>query len=60
MLPTTMHAIEITQAGGPEVLKPTTRPVPQPAAGQVLINVAYALGAKATIALTAITLAFGG
>ena len=38
----TMNAIEITQAGGPEVLKPTTRPVPQPAAGQVLIKVAYA------------------
>ncbi len=38
----TMKAIEITQAGGPEVLKLTTRPVPQPAAGQVLIKVAYA------------------
>lgn len=42
MLPPTMTAIEITQAGGPEVLKPGTRPVPQPAAGQVLIKVAYA------------------
>ena len=42
MLPATMNAIEITQAGGPEVLKLTTRPVPQPAAGQVLIMVAYA------------------
>ncbi len=42
MLPVTMNAIEITQAGGPEVLKLTTRPVPQPAAGQVLIKVAYA------------------
>lgn len=42
MLPTSMTAIEITQAGGPEVLKPTTRPVPQPAAGQVLIKVEYA------------------
>ena len=42
MLPATMNAIEITQAGGPEVLKLTTRPVPQPAAGQVLIKVAYA------------------
>ena len=38
----TMNAIEIIQAGGPEVLRPTTRPVPQPAAGQVLIKVAYA------------------
>ena len=42
MLPQTMTAIEITRAGGPEVLKPATRPVPQPAAGQVLIKVAYA------------------
>jgi NADPH:quinone reductase len=42
MLPQTMTAIEITRAGGPDVLKPTTRPVPQPAAGQVLIKVAYA------------------
>ncbi|WP_323767028.1 NAD(P)H-quinone oxidoreductase [Antarctobacter sp.] len=38
----TMRAIEITEPGGPEVLKPTTRPVPQPAAGQVVIKVAYA------------------
>jgi NADPH2:quinone reductase len=42
MPPASMNAIEITQAGGPEVLKPTTRPVPQPAAGQVLIKVAFA------------------
>ena len=42
MPPTTMNAIEITRAGGPEVLKPTTRSVPQPEAGQVLIKVAYA------------------
>jgi NADPH2:quinone reductase len=42
MPPATMNAIEITQAGGPEVLRPTTRPVPQPAAGQVLIKVAFA------------------
>ncbi|WP_300441841.1 NAD(P)H-quinone oxidoreductase [uncultured Mameliella sp.] len=38
----TMRAIEITEPGGPEVLKPTTRPIPQPAAGQVVIKVAYA------------------
>jgi len=38
----TMRAIEITEPGGPEVLKPTTRPMPQPAAGQVVIKVAYA------------------
>ncbi len=38
----TMRAIEITKAGGPEVLKPCTRPVPTPEAGQVVIKVAYA------------------
>lgn len=38
----TMRAVEITAPGGPEVLQPTTRPVPQPAAGQVVIKVAYA------------------
>jgi putative PIG3 family NAD(P)H quinone oxidoreductase len=37
-----MTAIEITRPGGPEVLKSTTRPVPQPKAGEVLIKVAYA------------------
>ena len=42
MLPDTMNAITIARAGGPEVLEPVTRPVPQPAAGQVLIKVAYA------------------
>lgn len=42
MLPKTMTAVPITRAGGPEVLQPETRPVPQPAAGQVLIKVAYA------------------
>lgn len=41
-LPQTMRAIEITQAGGPEVLAETTRPVPQPGPGEVLIKVAYA------------------
>lgn len=40
--PKIMTAIEITRAGGPDVLQPTVRPVPQPAAGQVLIRVAYA------------------
>ncbi|GAA6188710.1 NAD(P)H-quinone oxidoreductase [Litorivita sp. NS0012-18] len=38
----TMRAIEITKAGGPEVLQPCTRPVPTPEAGQVVIKVAYA------------------
>ncbi|MCW8841949.1 MAG: NAD(P)H-quinone oxidoreductase [Rhodobacteraceae bacterium] len=38
----TMRAIEITQAGGPDVLKPCDRPVPQPGVGEVIIKVAYA------------------
>jgi NADPH2:quinone reductase len=42
MLPSTMNAITIARAGGPEVLEPITRPVPQPAQGQVLIKVAFA------------------
>ncbi len=41
-LPTTMTAIEIDGFGGPEVLKPTTRPVPLPSTGEVLIEVAAA------------------
>ena len=38
-LPTTMTAIEISTPGGPEALTPTERPVPQPAKGEVLIEV---------------------
>jgi len=38
-LPTTMTAIEITRPGGPEVLVPTQRPVPQPKADEVLIRI---------------------
>lgn len=41
-LPETMRAIEITAPGGPEVLRPTMRPVPRPGAGQILIKVAFA------------------
>jgi NADPH2:quinone reductase len=41
-LPSTMRAVEITQPGGPEVLKVGMRPVPQPKAGEVLIKVAAA------------------
>lgn len=41
-LPESMRAIEITQPGGPEVLRPTMRPVPQPGPGEVLIKVAAA------------------
>ncbi len=41
-LPSTMRAVEITRPGGPEVLCPTTRPVPQPGADEILIRVAFA------------------
>ena len=34
-----MRAIEISQPGGPEVLRLTARPVPQPGVGEVLIKV---------------------
>ncbi len=37
-----MTAVEISEAGGPEVLKPTQRPVPVPRAGEVVLRVAYA------------------
>ncbi|WGW05349.1 NAD(P)H-quinone oxidoreductase [Tropicibacter oceani] len=38
----TMRAVEITEAGGPEVLKLCERPVPQSGHGQVVIKLAYA------------------
>jgi NADPH2:quinone reductase len=38
----TMRAIEITKPGGPNVLQMTSRPVPEPRHGEVLIQVAYA------------------
>ena len=38
----TMTAIEIASPGGPEALRPTTRPRPRPQAGEVLIAVAAA------------------
>jgi len=41
-LPDTMQAIEITEPGEADVLVPGTRPVPQPAAGEVLVHVAAA------------------
>jgi NADPH2:quinone reductase len=41
-LPDTMTAIAFVGKGGPEVLQPTTLPVPQPGRGQVLIKVAAA------------------
>ncbi len=41
-LPTTMTAIAIPTPGGPEALVPQERPVPVPAAGEVLVKVAAA------------------
>ncbi len=38
-IPTTMRAIEIAEAGGPEVLRIGERPVPEPGDGEVLIEV---------------------
>ncbi|MDO8881491.1 MAG: NAD(P)H-quinone oxidoreductase [Pseudotabrizicola sp.] len=38
----TMRAVEISEPGGPEVLKPATMPVPVPSHGQIVIRVAYA------------------
>lgn len=37
-----MRAVEITQPGGPDVLKLTERPMPTAEAGQVVLKVAYA------------------
>jgi NADPH2:quinone reductase len=39
-LPATMTCVEIKKPGGPEALVPTTRPVPLPKAGEILIKVA--------------------
>lgn len=41
-IPESMTAIEISTPGGPEVLRPAERPVPQPQRGEVLIKVAGA------------------
>ncbi len=41
-VPERMACVEITQPGGPEVLKPTERPTPRPGPGEVLIKVAAA------------------
>jgi NADPH:quinone reductase len=41
-IPATMQAIDPSEAGGPEVLVPVERPVPQPGPGEVLIKVAAA------------------
>jgi NADPH:quinone reductase len=39
-IPETMTAIEISEFGGPEVLKPATRPTPVPGAGELLVKTA--------------------
>jgi len=41
-IPATMIAIDPAKAGGPEVLQPVERPVPQPGPGELLIRVAAA------------------
>lgn len=41
-LPTSMTAIGIKSPGGPDVLVPEERPVPQPGAGEILVKVAAA------------------
>jgi len=41
-VPETMTAIEIAAPGGPEALRVTTRPVPKPGKGEVLVKVAAA------------------
>ena len=41
-IPATQTVIEIKQPGGPEVLVPATRPVPEPKSGEVLIRIAAA------------------
>ncbi len=38
----TMRAIEISEPGGPDVLKLTDRPIPTPSHGQILLKVAFA------------------
>ena len=41
-LPDTMRSIEIAEPGGPDVLRLSERPVPQPGQGEVLIRVRHA------------------
>ena len=38
----TMRAVEITEPGGPEVLRPCQRPIPEAGPGQVVLKLAYA------------------
>ncbi|MBH1929694.1 NAD(P)H-quinone oxidoreductase [Serratia rubidaea] len=41
-LPEQMRVIEIAAAGGPEMLQPAMRPLPEPTAGEILVRVAAA------------------
>src|SRR4029079_928611 len=41
-LPDRMQVVAISAPGGPDVLQPAERPVPQPGAGEILIKVAAA------------------
>jgi NADPH2:quinone reductase len=41
-LPETMRAVEIAAPGGPEALRPTTRPTPRPSEGEILVRIAAA------------------
>src|SRR6188768_2724880 len=41
-IPSQMTAIGIKAAGGPDMLAPEQRPVPQPGAGEILVKVAAA------------------
>ena len=41
-LPESMTAIAIREPGGPDVLVPEIRPLPQPRAGEILVRVAAA------------------
>lgn len=40
--PVQMRAVEISEPGAPDVLRPVTRPVPLPGPGEILIEVAWA------------------
>jgi len=42
MIPGVMRAIEIASPGGPDQLRPVSRPVPKPAEGELLVKVAAA------------------
>jgi len=41
-LPTQMRAVEVSQPGGPEVLRPVERPLPSPKPNEILVKVAAA------------------